>query len=1090
MGLAMLCVPGCPAKPRDPTNGDCPALMPAALIHPSPAARDRALRVSEARYRGLFATIQDGILLLNPVTGQIEDVNPSLIKLLGYSRVEFLGKNLWEVGAFADVPMSKEAFGDLQKKGYVRYEILPLRTKVGPSINVEFVTNCVACEGVQVVQCNIRDISEHAGAELQAQRHAGLYIALSQCNHAIVHSTTKEQLFPEICRIAVQLGGARMAWVGVVDTDSSEVRPVASWGDATGYLKDIQVSAKDGTPFGAGPIGHAIRGNQPVWLDDFMNDPRTTAWRERMPASVWATSGALPLHRGGDVIGVLCVYSDQTAFFDELVRGLLCQLATDISFALDGFARESHRNRAQEALRKSEEQFHTLVEAVPQIVWMGRPDGGNIYLSQKWTDFTGLTPEEGAGDGWANPLHPDDRQPSLDAWQKAKDTRAPISMESRLRRADGVYRWWLVQGVPQQDEAGNIIRWFGTCTDIHDLKTAEIKIRRLNRVYAVLSGINALIVRVTDRDALFTEACRIAVDEGGFRMSLMSLVDPSTMKIRVVGSAGKDDGLIAVIKNALSSTDEGQKTLVALTVREKAALVVNDPEHDPRVLRGKECAESGIRSMVAFPVIVSNEAVGVLTLYAEEANFFDEEEMTLLTELVSDIAFAISHIDKDERLRYLAYYDELTGLANRSLFLERVGQYLRVEGSSRLRVAVVLIDLDRFKNINDSLGRPAGDALLKQVGEWLARNRGDANLLARLGADHFAVALPNLATDRDLARLIDEMLRAFIAHPFCLQDTIAWMSATVGVALFPNDGADAETLFRNAEAALKKAKARGDRYLFYTSAMTSAVEGKLSLETRLREALERDQFVLYYQPKVSAATGLLTGAEALIRWNDPQTGLAPPGRFIPSLEETGLIYEVGRWVIATAIKDYARWRAAGFLVGRIAVNVSPIQLRDSDFVAGLERTVDIDPHAAAGLELEITEGVMMEDIGHTIASLRAIRAMGLTVAIDDFGTGFSSLSYLAKLPLDALKIDRSFIIEMTRSSEGLALVSTIINLAHGLNLKVVAEGVESEKQSRLLGLLGCDEMQGFFFSRPIPGEVFESKYLKRALTNIPAGSLS
>jgi diguanylate cyclase (GGDEF)-like protein len=494
--------------------------------------------------------------------------------------------------------------------------------------------------------------------------------------------------------------------------------------------------------------------------------------------------------------------------------------------------------------------------------------------------------------------------------------------------------------------------------------------------------------------------------------------------------------------------------------------------------------------MAALPVLVSDEAVGVLSLYADEANFFDEKEMTLLAELVSDIAFAIDHINKDERLKYLSYYDELTGLANRDLFLERVGQYLRTEVSARHRIAVLLIDLDRFKNINDSLGRPTGDALLKQVGEWLARNRGDTNLVARLGSDHFAVVLPNVAPGRDLARLVEDMLKAFSAHPFCLQDAVVPVSATVGVALFPNDAGDAETLFRNAEVALKKAKARGDRYLFYTAAMTDAVGGKLSLETRLREALEKDQFVLYYQPKVSVATGLITGAEALLRWNDPQTGLALPSRFIPSLEETGLIYEVGRWAIGRAVKDYARWRAAGFLVGRIAVNVSPIQLRDPDFVAQLERIVDIDPHAAAGLELEITEGVMMEDIGHTITSLRAIRDMGLTVAIDDFGTGFSSLSYLAKLPVDTLKIDRSFIIEMTRSSEGLALVSTIISLAHGLKMKVVAEGVEAEKQSLLLGLLGCDEMQGFFFSEPIPGEVFESRYVKRALTHSPTGPLS
>jgi diguanylate cyclase (GGDEF)-like protein/PAS domain S-box-containing protein len=1051
--------------------------MAAAIIHLPPAVRDRALRVSEARYRGLFETAQDGILLLNAITGQIEDVNPYLIKMLGYSHLEFLGKKLWEVGAFADVAENKKAFGELQGKGFVRYENLPLRTKAGTSIKFEVVANSYDCEGVKVIQCNIRNISDRTVAKVQAPRHAELYVALSQCNLAIAHSTTEEELFPEICRIAVQLGGAKMAWVGVVDTEFSEVRPVASWGDDTDYLKGIKVSAKDDTPFGAGSIGQAIRANQPVWVEDFVNDPRMTAWRERMPLSVWAAQGVLPLHRSGDVIGVLSVYSDKAAFFDEPARDLLCQLATDISFALAGFARESQRKRAEGALRSSEEQFHTLVEAVPQIVWMGRPDGGNIYLSRKWTDYTGLTPEEGAGDGWAKPVHPDDRQPSLEAWQNAKDTGAPLSIENRLRRADGVYRWWLLQGVPQQDAAGNVIKWVGTCTDIHDLKTAEIKIKRLNRVYAVLSGINALIVRVTDRDALFSGACRIAVEEGGFRMSVMCLVDQSTMKFSIVASAGKDE-LVAIVKNTLSSADESQKTLLALSFRKKTALVATDPVQDPRVLHGKECAKFGVRSIAALPVMVSDEAVGVLSLYADDANFFDEEEMALLSELVKDIAFAIDHISKDERLKYLSYYDELTGLANRSLFLERIGQYLRGEVSDRHKIAVLLIDLNRFKNINDSLGRPAGDAILKQVGEWLARNRGDTNLVARLGADHFAVVLPNVTPGRDLARLLEDMLNAFVAHPFCLQDTTVRMSATVGVALFSNEAADAETLFSNAEAALKKAKARGDRYLFYISAMTDVVEGKLSLETQLREALERDQFVLYYQPKVSLGTGLLTGAEALIRWNDPRTGLVAPSRFIPSLEETGLIYEVGRWALGQAMKDCARWRAAGFLVGRIAVNVSPIQLRDPEFIAELERAVGIDQHAAAGLELEITESVIMEDIGHTIASLRAIRALGLTVAIDDFGTGFSSLSYLAKLPADTLKIDRSFIVDMTRSPEGLALVSTIISLAHGLKLKVVAEGVETEEQSRLLGLLGCDEMQGFFFSGPVSGEVFESKYLE------------
>jgi len=344
-------------------------------------------------------------------------------------------------------------------------------------------------------------------------------------------------------------------------------------------------------------------------------------------------------------------------------------------------------------------------------------------------------------------------------------------------------------------------------------------------------------------------------------------------------------------------------------------------------------------------------------------------------------------------------------------------------------------------------------------------------------ADHFAAVLPEVKQEGDMARLLDKKMKAFLEHPFRLNDAVFRLAAKVGIALFPDDGADPETLFKNAEAALKKAKASGERYLLHTQKMTEAVAGKVTLENQLRHAFDKEEFVLHYQPKVSLVSGKLTSAEALIRWNDPRTGLVPPSLFIPILEETGLIYEVGCWALRKAIEEYLRWRSAGLPVVRIAVNVSPLQLRNRGFIAEVKQAIGVDAHAAAGLELEITESLIMEDVEHSIAALRAIRAMGVSIAVDDFGTGFSSLSYLAKLPVDTLKIDRSFVIDMTAAPEGLALVSTIINLAHSLKLKVVAEGVETEEQSRLLRLLNCDEMQGYLFSKPVPSEIFETRYL-------------
>jgi diguanylate cyclase (GGDEF)-like protein len=482
--------------------------------------------------------------------------------------------------------------------------------------------------------------------------------------------------------------------------------------------------------------------------------------------------------------------------------------------------------------------------------------------------------------------------------------------------------------------------------------------------------------------------------------------------------------------------------------------------------------------MAVLPLLLANEAVGVLGLYASEPGFFQEEELKLLTELAGDIGLAMDHLDKQDRLNYLAYYDALTGLANRTLFLERVAQYLRSATSGEHRLGLFLVDLQRFKNINDSLGRQVGDELLRQVAQWLTRNTaGDANLVARIGADHFAVVMPVIKAHGNMVGLLEQWIDTFLKHPFRLNDGVFRISLKVGVALFPDDGEEADTLFKHAEAALKKAKTRGERYLFFEPAMIDAGPAKLTLENQLRQALDNEEFVLYYQPKVNLVSGKMTSAEALIRWNDPRTGLVPPAQFIPILEETGLIHDVGRWALRRVMQDYLRWRAAGLPVVRIAVNVSPMQLRDRGFIAELRQTISLNDQAAAGLELEITESLIMENVQHSIASLQAIRDLGISIAIDDFGTGFSSLSYLSKFPVDTLKIDRSFVIEMTESPQGLALVSTIISLAHALNLKVVAEGVETEEQARLLRVLNCNEMQGYLFSKPVPAEIFESRFL-------------
>jgi diguanylate cyclase (GGDEF)-like protein/PAS domain S-box-containing protein len=742
----------------------------------------------------------------------------------------------------------------------------------------------------------------------------------------------------------------------------------------------------------------------------------------------------------------------------------------------------TERKRAERSMRDSEQNYRSLADSAPALIWASGTNKLCDYFNQPWLKFTGRTLEQELGNGWIEGVHPDDISQCMATYIAAFDRRESFSMEYRLRRHDGEFRWIRDDGCPRYDSNGEFIGYIGYVMDMTERRKAEDQIRRSNRLYAVLSGINTLIVRVQDRDELFREACRIAVEQGQFRMAWIGIVDRSAMTIVPVASAGADAGYTAFleeVRERLSLLDHAPAGYgpPATAVREKQVVVVNDVAADPRIRHKQAHVDRGIGSLVSLPLLIEDEPVAVFSLHALEVGYFDETETKLLRELAADISFALDHIKKAQELDYLAYYDALTGLANRSLFLERVAQYMRSAATGGHKLALFLIDLERFKNINDSLGRPAGDALLRQVAEWLARNARDANLVARVGADHFAVAMPEVKQGADMVRFIEKSMKAFQEHPYRLNDAVFRISHKVGIALFPDDGADADTLFNNAEAALKKAKASGERYLFYAPKMTETVPGNLTLENQLRQALDKEEFVLHYQPKVNLASGKMTGAEALIRWNDPRTGLVPPSRFIPVLEETGLIYEVGRWALRKAVEDYLRWRAAGLLAVRIAVNVSPLQLRNRGFVAEIAQVIGVDALAPAGLELEITENLIMENVKHNIASLGDIRAMGVRIAIDDFGTGFSSLNYLAKLPLDTLKIDRSFMIEMTTAPTGLALVSTIINLAHSLKLGVVAEGVETEEQSRLLRLLNCDELQGYLFSKPVPAEIFERRYL-------------
>jgi len=733
-------------------------------------------------------------------------------------------------------------------------------------------------------------------------------------------------------------------------------------------------------------------------------------------------------------------------------------------------AAEERELADQARLRESEERFRSLSMLSSDWFWQQDED-------HRFVNFSGGEGVKGWGPDQSKALglHRWDLGgviPISCSWEEHKallDAHKPFrSFEYQRILGDGRLQYVEASGEPIFDAAGRFTGYRGVATEITGRKEAENRIRRLNRVYAVLSGINTLIVRVRDRDELFREACRVAVEAGGFKMAWIGVADRDAMQVRPVAWTGAEIDYIRMMPLGLAETDPGGRGLSGRAMREKIAITVDDMTRDPRVQLKDQARERGYRSLVMLPLIVRDEAVGVLALYAGDVGFFDEEEMKLLHELAGDISFALDHLAKSEKLDYLAYYDELTGLANRRLFLERVEQKVQGARSAGQKASLLILDVERFKSINDTLGRQAGDELLKQIAERMLDAGSDATRLARIGADHFAVVALEAEGEEHLARLLESRFEALFGAPFRVAGGEVRVSAKLGIAIFPTDGADAETLFRNAEAALKKAKTAGERYVFYTQEMTERVAERLSLESRLRSALEKDEFVLHYQLKVDTEARKVLGVEALIRWQSAE-GLIPPGKFIPLMEETGMIREAGAWALRRAVLDHRHWLRMGIAAPRVAVNVSPIQLRQQDFVDTVKEAIAQGANPT-GLDLEITESLIMEDVQGNIRKLKAIRDLGVGIAIDDFGTGYSSLAYLARLPVQTLKIDRSFIIGMLKDPNTMMLIQTMINLAHSLRLKVVAEGVETEGQANMLWLLRCDELQGFLISKPVPIE--------------------
>jgi diguanylate cyclase (GGDEF)-like protein/PAS domain S-box-containing protein len=763
---------------------------------------------------------------------------------------------------------------------------------------------------------------------------------------------------------------------------------------------------------------------------------------------------------------VMALRADGTEF---PIEANISRMDTSAGLLLTAFIRDvTERRQTRLSLEASEAGLRRAQDVARMAHAIVNADGVVEQRSDSMADLLGVEVDAlpATLEEWLGHVRPDDRLHVMAEGAKARADRCRVDFEYGILRR-GELRWVRHIVEPLSDPAQSTdvpggLRTFSTLQDITEQRASEERIRQLLRVYAVLSDINNLIVRVADRDELFTQACRVLVETGKFAKAWIGVVDEGIEPIRIMAWAGADDGYFIDLQRRLTAGVGSKPSAIARVLASQAPVVSNDIATDPGVGERELLVRSGSLAFALFPLVADGRMMGLLSIHSATPDTFDEEEQRLLLGLATDIAFALDHLIQAERVRFLANHDALTGLPNRALFAELLSQQLGAAGRSGFD-GVLLLDLVRFRRINETLGRRAGDRVLRDVADRL---RKIDPTVARVGADVFALHLPGRRSATELAREIEHIVANSLAEAFHADGEEVRLGCRVGAAFWPGDAGDAETMLRNAEAALRRARAAAEPLVFYSPAMNAAATEGLALESRLRRAVDRGELMLHYQPKLRLSDRRICGVEALLRWRDQDGALVPPVRFIPILEEIGLIGVVGQWALGCALADRRGWCSAGAAPIRVAVNVSPLQLNRPDFAAQVGAL--LVGQDAEALELEITESVIMQDVDEKIAMLRDIRALGVDIAVDDFGTGYSSLAYIARLPISSLKIDRAFVADLQAGPQGTVLVSSIIALAHALQLKVVAEGVETAEQAAQLLALGCDEGQGYLYSRPIP----------------------
>jgi diguanylate cyclase (GGDEF)-like protein/PAS domain S-box-containing protein len=696
-------------------------------------------------------------------------------------------------------------------------------------------------------------------------------------------------------------------------------------------------------------------------------------------------------------------------------------------------ARPPDGNSADDGARAvpAELEARSLIDKLPAIVYVADVgvDGRWHYVSSGARAILGFSPEEWMEDPglWARQIHPDDRARVFDREDELDEPAVPE--EYRMRHRDGATVWVRDEAALVTDAQGRVL-WHGVISDITSRKLAEAELERRAEQQAAVARLGKSALEGAEVAALMRDALQEATRILGVVMGAV-LEQPS-------------DGGAPILRAGL-----GLSPALGLA-------------------RGQRVPESQLPDGVTGQIESRDSSWGILWLAVTERRL-GPTDIDFVQALANILADAIQQRATEDDIRYQALHDPLTGLPNRVLFLDRLGHALARPGAE---VAVVLLDIDNFKLVNDSLGHSAGDKLLMAIAPRLKTALGPGDTIARLGGDEFVVLLEQIPDERSAARVAERIVSAFDL-PFDVSAGEHFAKASLGIALANGDGSLPASLIRDADAAMYQAKGRGRaRFEIFDRAMRTRTVERLSVENDLRRALERDELCVVYQPIVSLQDGSVVSVEALLRWKHPTRGLLGPSEFIPVAEESGLIEPIGRWVLDAACVQAARWHAARPNSGPvgISVNLSVRQFNQRDLGATVANAVAVAGIEPSTLWLEITESVLLEESEKVSETITGVARHGVRFALDDFGTGYSSLAYLTRLPIDALKVDRSFVDALGRDSRSTAITTAIVRMAQALSIDVIAEGVETASQVAALRGLRCELAQGFYFHRPLTAQ--------------------